>query len=107
MAEILRTRTTDEWIEWCKEHRVAYSPVASLQELLKELPVVEHPQGGQYRRLPMPIKFSATPGTVRREAPLPGAHNVEILTEAGYSAEEISALHAAGALVAEADLKPR
>jgi crotonobetainyl-CoA:carnitine CoA-transferase CaiB-like acyl-CoA transferase len=107
MAEILRTRSTEEWIEWCREHRVAYSPVASLQELLEELPVAEHPQGGRYRRLPIPVKFSATPGTVRREAPLPGSHNFEILTEAGYSAQDISALHAAGAIVDAADLNPR
>jgi crotonobetainyl-CoA:carnitine CoA-transferase CaiB-like acyl-CoA transferase len=68
---------------------------------------VEHPQGGRYRRLPIPVKFSATPGSVRREAPLPGSHNFEILTEAGYSAQDISALHAAGAIVDAADLNPR
>lgn len=107
MAKILSTRTTDEWIAWCKEHKVAYSPVTSLQELLADLPLAEHPRGGLYRRLPFPVRFSATPATVRSEAPLPGQHNREVLGEAGYSAEEIETLQAAGAILGESQLKPR
>ncbi len=106
MAEILKTRTNDQWVEWCKAHGVGYSPVASLQDLVDDLPVVEHSLSGPYRELPFPVRFSATPASVRREAPMPGADNVEILTEAGYSADEIDGLLRTGGLIDSKDLKP-
>jgi crotonobetainyl-CoA:carnitine CoA-transferase CaiB-like acyl-CoA transferase len=40
----------------------------------------------------LPIKFSATPGEVRRPAPLYGEHTGEVLREHGFSNAEISAL---------------
>jgi crotonobetainyl-CoA:carnitine CoA-transferase CaiB-like acyl-CoA transferase len=40
--------------------------------------------------------FDQTPITVRRPAPRLSEHTAEILAEAGYSAEEISALVADG-----------
>lgn len=99
MAKILKTRTNEEWVAWCKAHGVGYSPVVYLQELMDQLPVAEHSAAGLYKQMPIPTKFSATPGSVRREAPLPGAHNLEVLAEVGYSQSEISALQAAGGLV--------
>jgi formyl-CoA transferase len=107
MAAILKTRANADWITWCKAHGVAYSPVVSLEELLDDLPVVTHSVGGRYRQLPIPVRFSQTPGRVRTEAPLPGAHNVEVLTEAGYSCDELEALYRSGALIDGTDLKPR
>jgi crotonobetainyl-CoA:carnitine CoA-transferase CaiB-like acyl-CoA transferase len=106
MAEILKTRTTAEWIAWCDAHGVANSPVVTLEELIDGYEVVEHPQGGAYRRIPQPIRFSATPATYRREAPLPGEHNHEVLAEAGYSDSEIAGLEIAGGLVG-GNLNPR
>jgi crotonobetainyl-CoA:carnitine CoA-transferase CaiB-like acyl-CoA transferase len=49
--------------------------------------------------MPIPTRFSATPGSVRSEAPLPGAHNLEVLFDVGYSNLEIEALRASGALI--------
>ena len=40
-----------------------------------------------------PVEMSATPGRIRHRAPTLGEHTDEILTELGYSAEEISELH--------------
>ena len=107
MAAILRTRTNDEWIAWCKAHGVAYSPVISLEELLADLPLAQHSVGGRYKQLPIPVKFSRSPGSLRAEAPLPGANNVDVLTEAGYSAEELDALFKSGGLVDILASKPR
>lgn len=99
MARILKTRTNDEWVRWCRAHGVGYSPVVSLDQLMEQLPVAQHSAAGSYKQMPIPTRFSATPGSVRREAPLPGAHDAEVLAEVGYSSEEISALRAAGGLV--------
>lgn len=99
MAKILKSRTNEEWVGWCRAHGVGYSPVVSLQELMEQLPVAEHSAAGGYKQMPIPTRFSATPGSVRREAPLPGAHNLEVLFEVGYSSAEISALQTAGGLI--------
>ena len=50
--------------------------------LAREMVVeVDHPKAGRQRNLGTPIKLSATPGGVRRAAPLLGEHTAEILAE--------------------------
>jgi len=51
------------------------------------------------RTLGLPVKFSATPGSVRSGAPLYGEHSRAILREYGYPEEAIEALVAQGAVV--------
>lgn len=52
-----------------------------------------------YRGTGIPIKFSRTPGEVRRTPPAFAAHGEEILREHGFSEEEIADLADTGALV--------
>jgi crotonobetainyl-CoA:carnitine CoA-transferase CaiB-like acyl-CoA transferase len=106
MAVILQTKTNLEWMDWCKAHGVGYSPVVSLRELVDDLPIVTHSAAGAYRQMPIPVRFSATPGTFRREAPLPGEHNQEILREAGYRDDEITELELGGAVFDGKALNP-
>lgn len=61
------------------------------------VPEVEHTALGGVRTLGLPLKLSASPGGVRRGAPLLGEHTREVLAEHGYPAGEIDALVAAGA----------
>jgi crotonobetainyl-CoA:carnitine CoA-transferase CaiB-like acyl-CoA transferase len=42
-------------------------------------------------------RFSATPGVWRRPAPKIGEHTDEILTAAGFDAQEIAAMRSQGA----------
>ena len=42
---------------------------------------MEHPEAGTVYGLGIPIKLSATPGSIRRPAPLLGQHTDEILAE--------------------------
>ena len=58
---------------------------------------VEDPELGS---VPMPNivpRFSATPGVWRRPAPKIGEHTDEILTAAGFDAQEIAAMRSQGA----------
>lgn len=98
LSDIVKTRTTQEWRAWAKEHSVASSEIATLEHLVEQLPTANHPLTGDYRQIPAPVRFSATPQNVRRPAPLIGEHNREVLAEIGFDEAEIAALEGAGAL---------
>ncbi|HVW39994.1 MAG TPA: CoA transferase [Amycolatopsis sp.] len=77
------TRTTEEWLDYCREEGIPATRVATLQELVDELPLARHPVVGSYHLIPLMALFSATPGGVRRPAPLIGEHTDEVLGQSG------------------------
>lgn len=70
-------------------------PQVLAEDLVAELP---HPQVGTYRTMTKPVKFSRTPGPAPFAAPTFGQHSDELMAEHGYSAQQIQALRASGAL---------
>lgn len=98
VAEIIRTRTTAEWVEIGRDHGIPMSAIATLAEIVDTLPVVEHPHAGAYRVTPPMTGATPDAGTVRRPAPLHGEHNREVLAEVGYLDGEIDRLIADGVL---------
>jgi crotonobetainyl-CoA:carnitine CoA-transferase CaiB-like acyl-CoA transferase len=60
---------------------------------------VEHSRLGTVKTLGHPVKFSETPASVRRGAPVLGECTREIMLEYGYSEDEIDALAASGAVL--------
>jgi crotonobetainyl-CoA:carnitine CoA-transferase CaiB-like acyl-CoA transferase len=58
---------------------------------------LDQPEFGPVRQLGFPVKLSRTPADIHRSAPALGEHTAELLQEAGYSAEEVSALEESGA----------
>lgn len=90
-------RTSTEWIEAFQDVGIPVGPIKNVAEALddphahqREMVVeVEHPRLGRIKALGVPVKLSATPGSVRRAAPLLGQHSIEILEALGYSEEKI------------------
>ncbi len=105
LGRVMAGRTTGYWLAFCAEHGIPAAPAAGLDEIIEALPDAEHP-AGTYKHIPSPARFSATPATLRRPAPLPGQHNHEILTEAGLTEEEIAALRTTGWSAASKILTP-
>ena len=58
--------------------QVVDDPHTQAREMVVEM---EHPEAGTVYGLGIPIKLSATPGSIRRPAPLLGQHTDEILAE--------------------------
>jgi crotonobetainyl-CoA:carnitine CoA-transferase CaiB-like acyl-CoA transferase len=98
LSRVLATKTTAEWLKFCAEHGIPAAPATSIDDIIAALPEAQHPDGGAFKVIPPPARFSATPPSVRRPAPLPGQHTAEVLAEAGFTDSEIEALSASGVI---------
>ncbi|QQS11852.1 MAG: CoA transferase [Rhodospirillales bacterium] len=105
LAEICATRTNAEWNALLKKSNVPHGPVNSLEDLLVDEQLVatdfwkeiDHPTEGKLRTPDIPPRFSRTPPEIRRHQPRLGEHSVEVLREAGFSAERIRSMLDSGA----------
>ena len=103
-AELVK-KTCDEWMDILVKAAVPCGPVNDMEHLFADPQVkhrnmiaeVPHPTIGTLRLGGIPIKYSETPGSIRRHPPLLGEHTDEVLTELmEYSTEKIEALRAEG-----------
>jgi crotonobetainyl-CoA:carnitine CoA-transferase CaiB-like acyl-CoA transferase len=87
VAEVLVTRSTAEWLEFCVGAGIPASALPTLEELVDALPEDEHPLAGRYRVIPQPVRFSLHHGpTVHRHAAMSGEHDTEVEAEvAGWT----------------------
>lgn len=99
LAEVFRTRTRDEWVERLSDAEACVAPVLSPWEApahphnVARQTFVDH--AGVVQPAPAP-RFSRTPAAIGGPPPAPGQHTDEVLTEWGFTAEEIDNLRAAG-----------
>lgn len=97
-------RGTDEWAEILHNAGVPCGPIRDYAEVFEDphtraremMVEMQHPVEGTVRGLGIPIKMSATPGQVRRAAPLLGQDTREVLARHGYAADEITKLYDEG-----------
>jgi formyl-CoA transferase len=100
LARILETRTTAEWSDILEKADVPVMPMHDLESLLQDphivatdfFPVIDHPTEGRIRNMKVSAQFSETPVETGRLAPRHSEHSAEILREAGFTADEITAL---------------
>jgi len=87
LAKIFRTRTTAEWITALNRAEVPCAPIQTIDQVFAAPQVlhrdmlveVDHPTAGRLKMAGIPVKFSATPASVRLPPPLLGEHSVDVL----------------------------
>jgi crotonobetainyl-CoA:carnitine CoA-transferase CaiB-like acyl-CoA transferase len=95
---------TEELLQRFDAHGVPFGKVKTIREFAEDPQArhnrtifdAEHPQNGTMRYVRYPGHLSETPASLHRHPPLLGEHNDEILAEAGYTTEEVTALREAG-----------
>ena len=107
VAEVMAARTCYEWVGLFVEASIPCGPVNNMQSLFADPQVlhrdmvaeVPHPTIGTLHLCGVPIKYSATPATIRRPPPLLGEHTDEILADIlDYPPDRIEALRRDGAV---------
>ena len=101
------TKPSAYWLQLLEQQGVPCGPVRDMlqaladpQTIARDMVVeVPHTKLGRVKTLGIPVKFSATPVKIRSGAPVYGEHSREILSEYGFSADEIVAFEEEGALV--------
>jgi crotonobetainyl-CoA:carnitine CoA-transferase CaiB-like acyl-CoA transferase len=105
VAEEMKTRTTQEWIDGLERADIPVQRMNSLEDIVADPHLaaigyfreVEHPSEGRIRALAVPSEWSASQPDYRRHAPRLGEHTREVLREVEYPEEKIEALIASGA----------
>jgi len=95
------TKTKFEAMEILNQYDIPCGPILSMNEISQDqslyetgtLVEVDHPQRGKYLTVGNPIKLSDSPTQVTR-SPLLGEHTDEVLTQLGYTREQIDAMRA-------------
>jgi len=98
--EVLKTRTTAEWMALFEANDVPCAPALTRGEVIRHPQVVAneiviehaHHAAGILRQTRAPARFEGTPTTIRRGAPLLGEHSSEILRELGWDPSLIAEL---------------
>ncbi len=96
----LRTRTTAEWLAAFGKADIWAGPVYGYADLVGDPQIAhngtfveyDHPTEGRVKTPGFAIRFSRTPSTVARGAPLAGQHSREILRELGFDDARIDGL---------------
>ncbi len=102
MADVLKTRSSAEWLGRLSAADVPCGPVLT-RDVVHEHPQVianeilvesEHPVVGPMRQARPAERFSETPSEITRPAPQLGEHTAEVLAEAGIEPETVQRLSA-------------
>lgn len=104
LAAAFAGKTQDEWLELIGKDEFCVTPIRTLQEALdssltteqSQMLVTKKEDFGNYTYVKSAAKLSDTPGTIRKRAPYLGEHTQEVLESAGYTKEEIAAMHEKG-----------
>ena len=106
LQQIFLTQPVAHWVQTLQKASVPCGPINDLADVFADpqiharemLQQMTHPTLGPIQQTGIPIKFSQTPGQLRLPPPLLGQHNHEILTDLGYSPDQIASLKQRGVI---------
>ncbi|MDQ8031976.1 MAG: CoA transferase [Bordetella sp.] len=107
VRDTLARASTADWFARLDAAGIWCSPVYGYADLVADPQIAhngtfveyDHPTEGRVKTPGFPIRFSRTPSQVTRGAPLTGQHTDEVLRDFGFSADEIAAHAASGAVL--------
>ena len=103
LAEVIRTKTRDEWCAEMEHTDVCFAPVLTMSEAAAHPHNVARGTFIEVAGIPQPApapRFSRTVARVDSPPAHPGQHTREVLTDWGFASDRIDALIAAGAIAA-------
>jgi crotonobetainyl-CoA:carnitine CoA-transferase CaiB-like acyl-CoA transferase len=104
LEEMFRTESRDHWL-WrlraanirCTEVRYGRDAHRDPQAIHLGLTAdIASPDAGPIKQMGIPIRFSRTPGVIQGPSPALGQHTDEVLSEMGYTSEEVAGLRERG-----------
>ena len=106
VSRIFKQKTRREWMDSLKQTDCCCEPVNSVSEAISDPQVQSrdmvletlHPVAGPLKQIGMPVKFSDTPGSIRRHAPAHGEHTAEILRGLGYDEKDLKEMEREGVI---------
>lgn len=106
LGQVMRTRTTADWLALFDSADVPAMPMHSYESALSDPHLVatgffqsaEHPTEGRITTMSVPVRFADQVSTGGGPAPNLGQDGAEVLEKAGFSRSEIDALACDGAL---------
>ena len=108
LEETFSTQDTAHWLQMLDEAGVVAGPIYNMEQvyndpqvLAREMLVDIHdPELGTIHNIGVPVKLSATPGSIRHRAPALGEHSAEVLLELGFTQGDVDALLSEGVILA-------
>ena len=106
MKELFAGKTQKEWVEIFAGTDTCCTPVLTPAETLEDrhlreretITAMDDPQRGETIQIGFPAKFSDGLNFKRSPAPMFGEHTAEVLTNLGYTSEEIETLKNEGVI---------
>ena len=107
LEETFSTQDTEYWLQLLDDAGVVAGPIYNMEQVYQDPQVLardmlvdtEDPELGTIHNIGVPIKLSATPGSIRRRAPALGEHSAEILMEHGFTEAEVDELMEEGTIL--------
>jgi crotonobetainyl-CoA:carnitine CoA-transferase CaiB-like acyl-CoA transferase len=98
--------TTEAWRELLATRDVWCAPVQGFEDVVDDpqvehndlITTVSHPDGSDLRVVGVPMRFSATPGTIRSGPPAVGEHTDEVLRSIGMGDDDLARLREEGCI---------